>query len=235
MTLTRRYRTSQAGAIYRYIRQIFRQADLNHALVVGSWQCRRTAPRCIGWRESSGRNAPACSKLMSKAKEASVEAILSYLAPRHEAARWLLAAHPPHKQGKNCYAQHQDREDAREWSGFDKEGCEGRQGGRGGDGEDPRPDDAASNTPSNGAEPPGRARTHDGARHDVRSTDRKPPRRRRLDDCGAYRLCGEPVDGLHLNDPAAHCSDDAPASCPCPQPNRQRGGEDYPRRDDEFC
>src|SRR5215204_3158804 len=143
-----------------------------------------------------------------------------YLAPRCETANWLLTPRPEHKQSKSCCAQHQDREDDREWSSGHEESREGGEGSRGGDGEDPRPDDAASNAPSNGAESSGRAGTHDAPRYDVRCANRKSPRRCRLNDCGAHRLCGEPVDGLYLDDPPAHRPYDAPASRSRPQADR---------------
>src|SRR5919112_1354395 len=48
------------------------------------------------------------------------------------------------------------------------------------------------------------------------------------------RLGGEPVNGLHPDDPSSHSADDAPTPSPRSQADRERGSIGDPRRDGEL-
>src|SRR5215208_2656597 len=83
----------------------------------------------------------------------------------------LLALCSPREQNESQRTRNEDGERGRERPRFDEERCEGGEGSRGGNGEDPRPDDAPSDAPSHGAEPPRRAGAHNRSGYYVRRAD----------------------------------------------------------------
>src|SRR5215211_5716437 len=130
-----------------------------------------------------------------------------------------------------AYSPHdENRERYRNRSGFDQKRGEGGEDGRDRYGKDPRPRDAAGHAPPHSAKPARRAGAQHGTGHDLRRAHGQPPCRGELDDRRRDRLGREPMDRLHPDDPGTHRTYDAPAARPCPEADRDRGGEGDPRR-----